>query len=181
MQDATKGTNGKPVLPIKMGRSLCLASRLWQLLPLHYADPFERPGSLSATSKLRSFGRARDAWYSKRAFESGAVPVCEISRRLIGAFKKGKQRRVRVRRGADGVIGQKELAQTFVEEGGLGLDGVASKTLGNGIGIGIESGVIDAAAPGPKTGAAHFMRIGLAHDLVGKTGRAARMWRCSSP
>jgi len=60
------------------------------------------------------------------------------------------QRRVRVRRGADGVIGQKELAQTFVEEGGLGLDGVASKTLGNGIGIGIESGVIDAAAPGPK-------------------------------
>jgi hypothetical protein len=81
-------------------------------LPLHYADPFERPGSLSATSKLRSFGRARDAWYSKRAFESGAVPVCEISRRLIGAFKKGKQRRVRVRRGPDGVIGQEKLSQT---------------------------------------------------------------------
>ena len=76
--------------------------------------------------------------------------MCEISRRLIGAFKKGKQSRVRVRRGADGVIGQKKFAQTFVEEGGLGLDGVASKTLGNGIGIGIESGIIDAAAPGQK-------------------------------
>ena len=63
------------------------------------------------------------------------VARVEISRRLIGAFKKGKQRRVRVRRGADGVIGQKELAQTFVEEGGLGRGGVASKTLGKGIGI----------------------------------------------
>ena len=91
MQDATKGTNGKPVLPIKMGRSLCLASRLWQLLPPHYADPFERPGSLSATSKLRSFGRARDAWYSKRAFESGAVPVCEISRRLTKPFSRRRE------------------------------------------------------------------------------------------
>ena len=49
------------------------------------------------SSKLGSFGRARAAWYSKRAFESGAVPVSEISRRLIGAFKKGKQRRIRVR------------------------------------------------------------------------------------
>src|SRR5271169_1291683 len=155
MQDATKGTNGKHVLPLKLGRSLCLASRLWQPLPLHYANTFERPGSQSATSKLRSFGRARDAWYSKRAFESGAVPVCEIGRRLIGALEKGKQHRVRVGRGADGVIGQKELAQTFVEEGGLGRGGVASKTLRNGIGIGIESGIIDAAAPGPKTGAAH--------------------------
>jgi hypothetical protein len=74
----------------------------------------------------------------------------EIGRRLIGAFKKGKQRRVRVRRGADGVIGQEKLSQTFVEEGALGLDGVASKTLGSWIGIGIESGVIDAAAPRAK-------------------------------
>jgi hypothetical protein len=45
----------------------------------------------------------------------------KIGRRLIGAFKKGKQRRVRVRRGADGVIRQEKLSQTFVEEGGLGL------------------------------------------------------------
>ena len=133
------------------------------------------------SSKIRSFGRARDAWRSRRAFESGAVPVCEISRRLIGAFKKGKQRRVRVRRGADSVIGQKEFAQTFMEEGGLGLDGASSKALRRRVGIGIESGIIDAAATGPKTAAAHFMRIGLAHDRIGKTGRAARMRRRPPP
>jgi hypothetical protein len=133
------------------------------------------------SSKSGSIGRARDAWYSKRAFESGAVPVCEIGRRLIGAFKKGKQSRVRVRRGADSVIGQKELAQTFMEEGGLWLDGSSSKALRRRVGIGIESGIIDAAAAGPKTGAAHFMRIGLAHHRIGKTGRAARMWRRPLP
>jgi len=96
-----------------------------------------------------------------------------VSRRLIGAFKKGKQRRVRVRRGADGAIGQKELAQTFVEEGGLGRGGVSSKTLGKGIEI-----VLPSARVTLLKSALHLHEVYRVAEVF--TARAATMIRLRS-
>src|SRR4051794_19585618 len=67
----------------------------------------------------RFFGGSRDParpeLFTDGAFKTTAIPAAEIGGGAVGAFKKGHQRRLRVRRFPDGVIGQQELSQLRIE------------------------------------------------------------------
>src|ERR1700722_16295418 len=99
-------------------------------------------------------GGAGYAGEAPRTFERGAIPVRSSRGRFISALQEGEQARFRVGGGADGVVGEQELAERLAEVCGLGLHGGFAERGGHGIRIRIEGGEVGAVAAGPESGAA---------------------------
>src|SRR5688572_31536684 len=83
--------------------------------------------SMGACMLLPGVRIARNARNCSRTFESGSIPFRSFSGRLVRALHEGEQRRVRVRCGADHVVGQQELSEFLAEVGALWLDRAFTK------------------------------------------------------
>src|ERR1700691_6199087 len=126
------------------------------------------------TAEVDVSDAARHAGRPSRAFECVAVPVCGDGGRFIGALQEVEQGGFRIRRGADDVVGEQELAQRLAEECAGGLHRELPEAGGWGVGVGIKGGEVGAVAAGPESGAADLVRIGFAHDLLRNSRSGAR-------
>ncbi len=108
--------------------------------------------ALARMVDLRSVS-ADGAWLPQPALfdiQSRAVPMAEVGGSIVGALKEGQQRRVRVRRGANRLVGKDELAKRGIEARLLGRDFRVRKAIWRGTGIGVERSAFDAAAARPE-------------------------------
>ena len=116
---------------------------------LHGKGRAERWASRAATAAFR-LRRARPQRLADAAFERVGIPGAEPGGGLIRASEEPHQRRLRIGRGAHGVIGQHELAEARMKGRGRRLDLTSAKPAGLGIGVGVECGEVDAPPPGQK-------------------------------
>jgi hypothetical protein len=84
------------------------------------------------------------------ALQRGPIPGTSIGRGLIGVLQERQQSFVRIARGPDGVVGQKEFAKRFVIERLLRLDGVVAEAIGRRVSVGIEGWRLIPGPPGQK-------------------------------
>ena len=112
-----------------------------------------------------------------RAFESQPVPVRKRGCGTVGALKERHQGGVGILRLSHGVVGQEELPERSVEIGLGGLDRGASEPWRLRVRVRIEGCKVDAAAAGPKTGAAELVGVGLLHHQIGNARSPAWMQR----
>src|ERR1017187_8456958 len=106
---------------------------------------------------------ARYARNSLRTFERSAVPVRAMGCSLVSACKECEQCGIGIRRASHRIIGQQELSERFAEGRCLRLYRELAEPHRRRIRVRIERSVVCSAATRPESGAAHLVRIGLAH------------------
>src|SRR6478609_8865952 len=138
--------------------ALCATrSRRPRVAPLPKACHVGNPRAGTVAIARRELDLPHHTWLARWAFQRLAVPFRGIGRSLVCALQEFQEGAVGIGGGAHCVIGQKEFAKRFAEEGGIwsGLDRAITGRLG--IGIGIERGIIDRAAARPEAGAAFLV------------------------
>src|SRR4030095_15147000 len=114
-------------------------------------------------------------------FQCITVPFPQVRGSVVGALRKVEKDFIRLFSSAHRVVRQDELPQLRLVESGLWLNFRLCKSLRLRIRIGIEEWRRRSRVAGPKTEAAHFLRVGLARDLVWQMRDSARVrWRRAS-
>src|SRR3954452_17134651 len=147
--------------------------------------PFKRRLSIAQYSRPAASGetalhRPRLPRNAERAFERGAVPAAGVGCGRIGRGEEIEQERVRIGRRPDGLVGQDELAERWLEAGARRHNPVAEARRLR-IGVGVERGAREGVVAGPKTGARELVRIGLARERVRQPRQAAGTGRRRPP
>jgi chromosomal replication initiation ATPase DnaA len=121
--------------------------------------------------------RPREPRYTARTLQRSAIPASGVGRCVVSALQKLAQRRIGVSARAHRLVGQQKLTGRGRVESVGGSDRCDFEARRHWIGIRIERGVVGWPPAGPESGAAHFVRIRLACDIVGQVRDAARMRR----
>src|SRR6266699_2684510 len=111
-------------------------------------------------------------------FQCITVPFPQLRGSVVGALRKVEKDLIRLFSSAHRVVRQDELPQLRLVESGLWVNFRLCKSRRFRIRIGIEEWRRRSRVAGPKTEAAHFLRVGLARDLVCQMRDSTRMrWR----
>src|SRR6266576_2091917 len=114
-------------------------------------------------------------------FQCITVPFPQLRCSVVDALRKVEKDFIRLFSGAHCVVRQNELPQLRLVESRVWLNFRLSETRGLRIRIRIEEWRRCSRVAGPKTEAAHFLRVGLARDLVRQMRDSARMrWCCAA-
>src|SRR5882757_1612374 len=110
-------------------------------------------------------------------FQCITVPLPQLRCSVVGALRKVQKDFIRLFSGAHCVVRQNELPQLHLVESRVWLNFRLSESRWFRIRIRIEEWRRCSRVAGPKTEAAHFLRVGFARDLVWQMRDSARMGR----
>src|SRR5262245_1917677 len=99
-------------------------------------------------------------------FQRIAIPSSQVRCRLICCLQKVEKRPIRRFRLTYGVVGKDESAEVRGVKRLARFDWYFRKTIRLGIAVGIEAGIRNRAAAGPKPAATDFMRVRLPRHSV---------------
>src|SRR6266403_5203422 len=110
--------------------------------------------------------------------QCGAIPLPQFRCSIVGAPRKVEEDLIRLFASAHRVVRQDEFAQFGLVESRIRLNFRLCESRGFRIRIRIEEWRWCSRVAGPKPEAAHFLRVGLARDLVRQMRDTSRMrWR----
>src|SRR5262245_12043187 len=112
--------------------------------------------------------------------QCGAVPLPQLRGGVVGALREVEEDLIRLFSGAHRIVRKYEFVQLGFIKTCVWLNFRLRESRRFRVRVGVEDWRRCGGVPGPKTQAAHFLRIRLARDLVRQVRDPARMWRSRS-